>query len=84
MLQTTLHQEDIMSGVKKKKKKERLEQAKKLQFIGSDESVVPGKSVEPVLLYHYYFSALFSFSFSFFFLSKTPASDVSVSLSFQE
>lgn len=57
-----------------KKKKD----LKKQLPIGSDESKLPGKSASPVLLYHYYFSSLPWFS------SKTPESDVSVSLSFRE
>lgn len=55
MLPTILHREAMMSGTQKKK---RLKKAKKLQFIGSNESELPGKSAAPVLLYHYYFSAL--------------------------
>lgn len=54
MLQTILHQAAIMSGGKKNKERK----TKKLQRIGSNESELPGKSADSVLLYHYYFSAL--------------------------
>lgn len=57
-------------------KKKRLKKAKKLQFIGSNESELPGKSTVAVIV-----SLLF---LCLGFFSKTPASDVSVSLSFQE
>lgn len=57
-------------------KKRKTEKTKKLQFIGSNESELPGKSAA--------LSYCITIIFLPWFCSKTPASDVSVSLSFQE
>lgn len=72
MLQTILHRDAIMSGAQKNEQKT----TKKLQFIGSNESELPGKSAA--------LSYCITIIFLPWFCSKTPASDVSVSLSFQE